>query len=58
MSKANPIFKRETVLASLTRDKRGHTPFIPIALLDLPFDDYRDPKPIKNPGPKAEVPIV
>lgn len=50
MQKHNPIFYREAVLQSLTKTGRQRIQFIPIALLDLPFDEYRE-LPKKNPDP-------
>ena len=52
MKKHNPRFDRETVLASLTRAERRRTPFIPIQLIDLPFDEYREP-PKEKPQPRG-----
>jgi hypothetical protein len=49
MRRHNPIFIRETVLHSLTKAGRRNTPFIPIALLDLPFDETKPE--MKNPPP-------
>ena len=52
MQRHNPRFVRETVLAVLMRANRQRTPFIPIQLIDLPFDEYREP-PKEKPQPRG-----
>ena len=47
----NPLFQRHIVLASLTKEGRRPTPFIPIALLGLKSNALDEPEPKEKPRP-------